>query len=810
MLTRRFLLGSALSSLALPAAGNPDFQTRFTVAVVRRLPPGIADSSLYEFIAPFLENGVPVVFSIAPDEWISCSDEVCSRTWAFLREAEDEYPGFISIVPETGIDPDSSPYFQARRISDLVQMLKLLDRQANTPKTTTGIITALAENGVHGENLSGFRSAGLRNLIVPRTASPEMSPDFESGIHLISGSAFAVSGAPNQPEREFETQNTAANALFLSLMYTDVTRPEDMRLQAESILQASRQKFSDRGVLPTLPSDIHLHLNPEYAQRIVLFAGQNQKAAETLKEMGISFIGDTREPDIFEHAAGTAEQRQAIAGYQDWNLLKFPDPIEANTPHGINQEGQPGLPRRIKVSEADLPDLPQLIGEKSDAVVDLSTLPFRTATRREMNQAISAIAALPTRVIVPGEKLADFFLPDDPVYGAFRDNHLFREHITRQPSLHGGPELSKLTRDAQIAWRYISREDNPQTGLCPTTVFHAGDRNYIHQKATLWDIGSLLFALIAGLHLNFTSEADMIHRAHRIIRAIPTIEVAGLHLPSSLISTRTGQALKQEFNSCDCARLLSAFTHLKQWPELNTIISEKLNDWDLARTIRNNHPHNIDARGFHSTYHSHCTHYSSLAFAEFGMAHDSPYLSQHPMLSDADQKMHLLNRCSYIGLLGAEPLLFEPLEFEATKESNYLADVLLTQHWLHYQKTGQFSAVSEAPVNSSPWFVYEGLNLLNDEDRWDIAIVQKDNQIREDAIRRDFSMVNTKAAFLWSATHPCAYTHELLEHIRRDLPENSTGFPPGIYHRTNAPDAEFTDINTNAVILQAISHMTRR
>lgn len=805
MLTRRVLLGTAVSSLTFPFTGNAEYLAGFVVLVVRGVSPDVPQSAIYQFILPFLEARVPLMITIDPENWENCDSASCSELWNFLKQAAREYPGYIEIIPEIKVADSNSPYFQARSISETARIFRSFRPETESVNSDTCFTTAFLTDSLPSENLTGFRSGGLRNLIVLNGAGAE---GFASSVHVIRGLAATDDGSPIQSGVEVSVPDANAEAIVFQIAYTEGSASVDLQAQAERIIDSYRLVYSAQNLRPALATDIHLHVNRDYSQRVVFHAGGNIPVAAILNEMNIPYLGKDPVPDVLDPAGGAGDLRNIIETYRNWDVRRVLNPVEGQFQHcGINDEGNPGPPGRFTVTSDHLPDLPQVIGEKSDHVIDLSGLNLTPESSRRLRRALAEINTVPTRYIVPPDQIPRVFLPHDPVYAAFRDAHLFGQFSRQgqQGSGHSDPDL--LLKDAPRAWQYFSRWDDPRTGLCPTTVFQAGDRRYLHQKATLWDIGSLLFALMAGLNMGFVTREAFLTRVLKILAAIPTVTIHQLHLPASLISTQSGQALTQEFNSCDCARLLSAFVHLRRWTELEPVIAGMLEYWDLAEIIRDDQPHNVDARGFHSTYHSHCTHYSRLAFAEFGFTHDSPYRTQHPELSAADQKMHLLNRCAYIGLLGAEPLLFEPLEFEATPESTYLADILLTQHWLHHQKSGQLSAVSEAPVNRPPWFIYEGLDLLNDETRWNIALVHQSRDMPENETRLDFSMVNTKAAYLWAATHPGEYTHKLVEHIRGNLPEDMTGFPPGIYHRTGAAEPEFTDINTNAVVLQALSYM---
>jgi hypothetical protein len=69
--------------------------------------------------------------------------------------------------------------------------------------------------------------------------------------------------------------------------------------------------------------------------------------------------------------------------------------------------------------------------------------------------------------------------------------------------------------------------------------------------------------------------------------------------------------------------------------------------------------------------------------------------------------------------------------------------------------------------------------------------------------------ISTKAAFLWWALRPGAYTAGLLGHVRERTRIAGGGFSTGIYTATGNPMLGYTDMNTNAIVLDAVAFVLR-
>jgi hypothetical protein len=159
--------------------------------------------------------------------------------------------------------------------------------------------------------------------------------------------------------------------------------------------------------------------------------------------------------------------------------------------------------------------------------------------------------------------------------------------------------------------------------------------------------------------------------------------------------------------------------------------------------------------------------------------------------------------------LGAEPLLLEALETGLSEPSRLLADVLFSAQRREYERSGKLVCMSEAPINREPWFTYQGLNVTSTEEHWRVNVTSSDPRFATPEFRRAIMLVNTKAAYLWAATRPCAYSSLLVRHVRDRTRLDGIGFSPGVFVATGKGMPGYSDINTNGIVLEAISFITR-
>nr|WP_304504848.1 DUF3131 domain-containing protein [Defluviimonas sediminis] len=362
--------------------------------------------------------------------------------------------------------------------------------------------------------------------------------------------------------------------------------------------------------------------------------------------------------------------------------------------------------------------------------------------------------------------------------------------------------------DARQAWAFFERFTVARTGLTIDTVDVQENETWLHREMTMWDIGSVLAGVMAAHELGLIGDADFTARAALVVDALPVTRIGGMMLPGAVISSDTGAVLSRDFNACDTGRLLSVLRMLDAHPLTAGIAAEKVAAWDLAGVVVAGHVHSVSGGRLVDRFGSHCAHYTARAFRDRGVQALSPYegTGEGPW---TDRAMRLLESLSGLDPLGAEPLLLEALEMGPTDATDLLADVLDGAQRREYDGTGTLYCLSEAPLNRAPWFTYQGLGFAPDGERWLINATSDDPRFATPEFRRETLLVNTKAAYLWSAARPGAYATRLVRHVRDRARLEGLGFAPGVFAASGLGMPGYADVNTNGIVLEAIAYILR-
>jgi hypothetical protein len=372
----------------------------------------------------------------------------------------------------------------------------------------------------------------------------------------------------------------------------------------------------------------------------------------------------------------------------------------------------------------------------------------------------------------------------------------------QRPSRIDKAERARLMVDAKTAWTYFEKFTNATTGLCPSTVDARQDGDIL-QAVTMWDVGSNINALVAATDIGIITEKQLFKAIKLILPNIKGRTSNGINLPPGWLKTDRIASGNRNFDGCDTGRLLSAFENLRQRYGMKTELEHIVSGWDLEKIIINREVHSVVDGKLESTFASHCGHYAAVAFRRWGFDVASPYekfAGEYP----ADGEMRLLEAASKIGAFGAEPLLFEALELGMSREGAFLAEVLFTAQKEEFENSGRLICVSETPIDVSPWFIYEGLQVGSGLRDW--RLNGEDQAKTAKVANQDIMVFVTKAAFLWAAAKPSEHSSKLLAYARSNA-AGDVGFASNINSTIPSVDLKYTDIHTNAVILQSIAHM---
>uniref|UniRef100_UPI003B528CCF DUF3131 domain-containing protein n=1 Tax=Roseovarius indicus TaxID=540747 RepID=UPI003B528CCF len=366
-------------------------------------------------------------------------------------------------------------------------------------------------------------------------------------------------------------------------------------------------------------------------------------------------------------------------------------------------------------------------------------------------------------------------------------------------------ERQSLMEDARVAWSYFAQNTISSTGLCSATSNFSGPSPERLQNVTMWDVGSQINGLVAALELELVSRKEFDWNIGQILDQIQGRSSYGRLLPQGWIRVDRHRIGNKNFDGSDAGRLLSSLKNLKRTPGFGDRVQDLVASWDLNRIVVEGKVHSVTNGKLYSAYRSHSAHYSALAFRHWGVDVKSPY-EVFKGRSQYDGQVALLEAASWIGPLGAEPLLLEAMERPISKESAYLADVLFAAQLEEYDETGRLIAVSEGPLDRQPWFTYQGLQLDAERRTWALDTVGGEKQYRTAEFWQDNLVLSSKAAFLWAAYKPHEFSSKLLRSVRRKC-RTKHGFASSIYDKTGHATKGYSDLNTNGVILQAIAKL---
>lgn len=366
-------------------------------------------------------------------------------------------------------------------------------------------------------------------------------------------------------------------------------------------------------------------------------------------------------------------------------------------------------------------------------------------------------------------------------------------------------ERDLLIKDAMLAWSYVAQMTDPGTGLVPATVWLEDGAVQSYDFSTMWDTGSLILAIVSAHSIGLLTDADFSARIEGVLGGLATGVFNGLRLPKGLASTDGRAAGDDKYNASDTARLLVSLHVLQSYVRKDIGIRKVLDGWDLTQTIRNGVPLTAGGSRFVSAYRSNYAGYIARAFALWGYPVTSPYSDPAPGPA-FDRNVHVLHEVADFGPIGAEPHLLECVELGASDLATAASEALFAAQVEEYLASGKLACVSEGPINREPWFIYHGYQIDEDGGTWTAETLDPSPRFKTRGFLRAVDMLNSKAAFLWSACRPGDYSDLLLEKVREEAKKSTLGFSPGVFFVTGSTDQAYSDINTNAVILEAVAY----
>ncbi|MEP2983733.1 MAG: DUF3131 domain-containing protein [Sulfitobacter sp.] len=731
-----------------------------------------------------------------------------------------------------------TPYFQARAAYEAQRAL-----QNALWKDPDQALPVAASHTIACDTLdstvapSGVRAAGIRNVLMRPQVSTDVRPEaWKDGVaRIVGGQRLQL--RPAMKRYSFPRHQAVERVYYLSAQ--DFLTLPLAALQPAAAAFASQVLDQADGlwISPILASDIqfrdayaykrnvglHFVLSPDATsqERTALIDFQQELAAEGKpSSFGLDTSSDpasgywitlnedqpsTGPIDVLTHTQETPPVPPHSAPSGVYGIAaKLVPGSEA----GLNPQNIVSLPA---VSIRDVSFLSEPLATAlgtRDCVLVVSgelvqnrahRISLKNALREIENDGVSHLVTLPAYV---GQ-----LVPTGPYITHHRRTQVFQPHISKTPVYQDNDTRAQLLADAKVAWSYFEKWTNPKTGLCPATANFAPGHRRLHEAVTMWDLGSHIFALIAAADLELISPKKFQSSIKRILPNLAGRRSQGRLLPQGWIATDKFKWGNRNFDGCDAGRILAALYNLDMHPLVKDRAAPTVARWDLEDIVEDGIIYSVEDGVFETTFKSHCAHYAAWAFRTWGIEAKSPY-EVFQGQSPSDGQMALLEVCGRIGPLGAEPLLMEALEFGMSPESAYIADVLFAAQLEEYAKTGNLVGVSETPINSPPWFIYQGLQLDAPGRVWATDTVAGLEAHRTKAFRDQHLSVSSKAAYLWAAYKDHPFCDRLLSLVREKA-KTPYGFASSINQRTGEPSSTYSDINTNAVILQSIAAMLR-
>ncbi|MGY5957136.1 DUF3131 domain-containing protein [Kosakonia sp. BK9b] len=138
---------------------------------------------------------------------------------------------------------------------------------------------------------------------------------------------------------------------------------------------------------------------------------------------------------------------------------------------------------------------------------------------------------------------------------------------------------------AQVAWRYFVNNTQPQTGLV--------NGSDTQPRATLWQMGDTLIALLAARELALIDEETFDHRLTQILGTLNRLALSDTRTPGRLYSTQNatlvdfaGNPQRNGWSARDMARLLLALRLVSEWaPQYQEYLDKIVLRWNFCPVI---------------------------------------------------------------------------------------------------------------------------------------------------------------------------------------------------------------------------------
>lgn len=797
--------------------------------------PDLPAGTLTAALSPFAALGIPVGFVLrtdagaAPQAWAA----LAAAIGGFVRDT----PGLgevIAWLPEMAGEP---PYFQARAAVAARSRLDAALGASPPPVVSVAGWDRPGPAATDAVRVAGFRNA----VLLPGSDGPAASARCRDRTACLRGGLrrrLTDPVAATRPALAAAARSGEAIVLSLSLEGIAALAPEAVHDRAAALALAVADTMRGDQVFAALPRE-HVLWFGSGTERLVGLRVETPAEgdipgglafaafAQMLRDAGIGFsasppaqpgpggapvacdAGAGGDAPVCVVAAGLPDDASALLADRGTEIVV--DPSGHGRTATLDPNGLLQLTESLSVkAPADLGRNFAATDPVQDVVLSIAAGAYATAPgRAQLLRTLTGTGDETRSTVLALPDFAARILPDDAVYRVMLATRREARGEPAGPADIPPDGRAEFLEDAAIAWNYVARLTEPATGLCPSTAAFDGEWSSYYRFLTMWDLGSLIQAVLAAHELGLIGEADFRTRLAAILDALPAEPVGGLVLPSEEIRTDRRQTSRLGFNACDTGRLLSALHEVDRYPLSAGLGARALARWDIAATVRDRRFHSHTPAGFAPFFLSHCAHYAARALGLWGFDAGSPYDAMQGD-SETDARMRLLYAVAGIGAFGAEPLLLEAVEMGFSRPSAWLADVLFTAQRRSFATDGRLVGVSETPLNRAPWFSAQGFAVDGgNAGAWDVQSIDPAPEFDNAAFSASALVVSSKAAFLWAAVRPGPYSGRLLDFVRDRARGSEAGYAAGIYSATGTAMTDYTDINTNGVILQAIAYALR-
>jgi len=845
------ILGSAAAIGTIP--NLPQAQTKLppvsvTCLVITNVSPAVSARKLLALLDVLTEKRIPFTCVVDPldkaGRSVQPSHELSNLLLGYSLQGNSmELASYVSDLSK------KSEYFQGRAVrnaNDALRRAIASHRGKAVPFATPRVVACEDIKG--NEAPSGVRSAGVSTvLVLPRSDSVVSSEVWPNGtvriyggkrINLGTYSGAEIRIGKNEPQRLLyvsaadleslsgEAITSRATALandlqrseqggrdstqlisdilirdnyrFRRYLAVHLVEPKEGDLAAEAAFKAFRDELAKNGIAASVGNHAG-PFKPDQGMRYWLPVGGEHQSGQ------LSNVGKALSSVMCDCLDASVElPHQSTRALPPGHTLAFGDPDKV-TP-GFDACAVMWLPCLDVPDQATSARVSSLLGHMNDTVISIrpEAVMHRFARKALLNQFLS-MASDGVTEIVPVQRFGQIIAPQ----GAEIERQ--RRTVAALPRIQGSRTSGTVTNrqmlleDARTAWAFFEHNTNPRTGLCSATYDSSAGGQGRLLNVTMWDVGSQINGLVAALQLGLVSKERFDRNIDQILHQIQGRKSQGRLLPQGWLRVERNRVGNRNFDGSDAGRLLSSLENLRRNTDLDDRLKALVGSWDLEDIVINGEVHSVTAGELHSVYRSHSAHYAARAFRKWGISAKSPY-EVFDGQSAYDDQMALLEVASWIGPLGAEPLLLEAMELGMSPESAHLANVLFAAQLEDHDETDRLIAVSEGPLDHEPWFTYQGLQLDAAERTWALDTVGSEQKYRTPEFWRENLMISSKAAYLWAAYRPHDYSEKLVAFVRSNC-RTRHGFASGTFNSSGRVTSTYTDLNTNGVILQAIAHM---